>query len=484
MAYINAQSPIRYQIDNLDVSLSGVLVTKPENPVDLTAASAVRGITITGTQPKGTDRRFAFQLNNQWGKLTVTGAFSAFALNNPSYSNIAANGNTASEIAALTDLPILAGRTFGFAIALYAEDPTVSVPTARVEFNCIARTYQLEYSQLSPVYELGSDTRIISVTADTLIANGGRVSVTAQAKNSDGTLSGWKPLDYFEGMTAQNIQFSAEYSAETPGTSSAEVRDAYILTAKSSELTAGLVDGAVFTKTLNWYMPIHHCRLTINHAPLENSVLKAYVAFRNQPSDVKREILGTGSGFLRVFQLAHNKGVDYNSFRLYYDNIQVYSGFELDCETARVSCEAPSGVIVSCDYSYGWDKEQWQEMSLYSRIGLDTYDQSEYRYTSSENSKTAAAIKITLNLTSGRISNETLGTASGSAKSFKLSKRVLNGRISLTANGASLSASNWKLLDNPQYVSVTAASGAVIRASYDWVSEPPVVAQFMAVFSE
>ena len=231
-------------------------------------------------------------------------------------------------------------------------------------------------------------------------------------------------------------------------------------------------------------MPLHHCRLTINHAPLENSTLKAYVTFREQPKDIRGETLGIGSGGRKTFQLAHTGGIKYDSFKLYYDNVQIYDAFELNCEVGRVTCEAPEGVIVSCDYSYGWDFEQWEQMTLTSRLAMEDYDQSEYRFSQPENTKSMAAIKIVLGMTSGKITNEIIGTGAGTARSYKLSHRILDGKISLTANGSAINSRNWLLLNDPQYVSVAAGAGQVIRATYDWISEPPVIYQFAAVFAE
>jgi len=196
------------------------------------------------------------------------------------------------------------------------------------------------------------------------------------------------------------------------------------------------------------------------------------------------ETLGIGSGGRKTFQLAHTGGIKYDSFKLYYDNIQVFDTFELNCEVGRVTCEAPEGVIVSCDYAYGWDYEQWHQMTLTSRYAMEDYDQSEFRYSQTDNTKSMAAIKIVLGMTSGHITGEVIGNGAGTARSYKLSHRILDGKISLTANNATVNSKNWLLLDDPQYVSVAAGSGQVIRATYDWISESPVVYQFAAVFAE
>ena len=484
MSNITAQNPIRYQVDNLSYAVSGVIASNSSSSVNLAGASRVTGITVSGAQPSGTSRWFAFRVNNHWGKLTPSGTFQAFASDSADYTNISAYGNTAQELALLSDVPALAGKTFGIAIALYAEDPDNAIPTARLAFECLNETQRLTDTQYSPVYDLGSGSQIISLNADTEASAGGSVDVLAQAVLDDGTVTGWKNLDSFTGLKAKSIQLRGDYKATVAGVSFAQISNAYVIFSNGSSLASGLTDGEIITQTQDWYMPLHHCRLTINHAPLENSTLKAYVAFREQPKDIRGETLGIGSGGRKTFQLLHTGGLKYDSFKLYYDNIQVYDTFELNCEVGRVTCEAPEGVIVSCDYSYGWDYEEWHKMTLSSRLSMEDYDQSEYRFSQAENTKSMAAIKIVLGMTSGHINNEVIGTGASTARSYKLSHRILDGKISLTANNSTINSKNWVLLDDPQYVSAVAPNGQTIRASYDWISEPPIIYQFMAVFAE
>lgn len=484
MANITSQNSIRWQIDNLSYAVSGVAASNSSTLVNLANASRVTGISVHGSQPAGTARYFAFRLNDQWGRLTPAGTFQPFSVNSADFTNIAGYGNTAAELSALTDIPALAGQSFGIAIALYAEDPDNARPTARLSFSCSADTQQLTSTQYSPLYDLGSGSQIIKLAADTDTANGGSVDVLAQATLDDGSLTGWKSLDSFAGLKAKAVQFRGDYKAAAVGVSSASISSAYVIYSNGSSLNSGLADGEIISQTQDWYMPIHHCRLTINHAPLEASTLKAYAAFREQPVDVRGETLGIGTGARKIFQLAHTGGIKYDAFKLYFDNVQVFDVFELNSEVGRVTCEAPEGVIVSCDYSYGWDFENWQKMTLTNRLAMDGYDQSEFRLSQPGNTKTMAAIKIVLGMTSGHIDNEVIGTGTGSTRTYKLSRRIFEGNVSLTAEGLPVHPRNWVLQDDPQYVSVAAGLGQVIRASYDWISESPVIYQFMTVFAE
>lgn len=484
MANISAQNSISYTLDKLSLRTTGVLFSASSSHINLSRASRVTGITVGGTQPPGTARYFAFFVTGSWGKLTPSGTFSPFEDSNASFANLETFGNTASELSALTNIPALAGKSFSFAIALAADDVSNAVPTASLTFKCATDSQQLVTSEYSPVYELGQDSQILSSSASIITNSGGTVSVFAQALKPDGTSTGWVELDKVKGVKAQNVQFRADYSAASPGASTAQLQEASLIVSRGKALVSGTLSREIISKTIDWYMPIHSCRLTIKHMPLTDSTISAYVAFRDQSTQIRGETLGVGTGSRKTFQLAHTNGIKYDTVKLYYDNVRVFTSWELNSEVGRITCSAPEGVIISCDYEYGWDREVWQSMRLSSRYNMDGYDVSEFRLATESNTKSAAAVKLVLNMTSGHINNEQLGTASGAAKSFKLSHIVNDGRITITANNATLSAKNWRVLDDPQYVSVAASAGQVIRASYDWVSESPKILQFSTVFAE
>ena len=484
MSNITSQNNLRYCIDTLNTKTSGVVVSNNDNFVNLTRASRVTGITIAGAQPANTYRYFAFNIGGVWGKLNSSGSFAAFTENNATFSNIEAYGNTPTDLRALSNIPGLAGQSFGVAIALAADDPQNAVPSAAIAFSCVNDSQQLVTTEYSPVYELGDNAQLTNYEAITPCSNGGSVSITAQIRGEDGQTSAWTNPTDLKGKAAKAVQFKAVYSSTQPGVSSAQVSSASYIYAKGNSVVPGSSAGEIITQTLDWFMPIHNCRLTVFHEEFVDTGIKCFVAFRNSPVQVRKESLGIGTGTRKTFQLAHTNGIKYDTFCLYYDGVKVFSDLELNCEVGRVTCNAPSGVTVSCDYDYNWDLEEWQEMTLISRALMGDYYKSEYKLATSSNSKTAAAIKIQLLQQTGHINNEVLGTATGTAKSFKLAHIVNDGSISITANNAALAAKYWRLLEEPQYVSVAATAGQVVRASYDWISEPPRISQFSVVFSE
>ena len=405
------------------------------------------------------------------------------ATNAATFDNVNTNGNTPQELQALQNITAL-GRSFGYAVALSSDDPANVLPTFSLAFNCTAKTQQLSTTETSPTYTLPDDSLIIFLNAETEAADGGSVTLQARITKPDGTLSSWGALDSFSGQKAKAIQFQAAYKSTNPGVSIARVIKASVVYADSSTTTSGgNAQGEIITFTQDWYMPVKSCRLTVRHSELDTSTITAAIALRNSPKQIKGEQLGVGSGGKKTYQLANTQGLKYDTLKLYYDGMRVYGEYEFNCEAGRITCTAPEGVIVTCDYDYQWGLEEWQEMTLSGRNNFGDYEESEFRFTGSDEGKSVCALKIVLGMSSGRISNELLGTATGKAKSFRLKRKVKDGAITLTSNGATLAAKYWSLSENGEYVSVAATSGQLIRASYDWVSETPSVMQFRAVYS-
>ena len=484
MSNITSQNSIRYNIDTLDTKTTGLLVSKGANAVNLSRASRVTKINIGGLQPSGTYRYFAFKLGGKWGRITSTGTFQAFATNAATFDILEASGNVPADFSSLNSIPALAGQSFGLAIALSTINAQTAIPTASISFACVTDSQQLTATEISPVYELGQDSHITNCTVSTSTTNGGSVTVRAQAQDMDGNLSGWVSPQTLIGLDAQTVQFTAEYHSTTPGSSTAQVNSASVIYGRGNAIIPEVLGAEIFTKTLDWYTPIHHSRVTVFHHELGDSSISAFTAFRDSPSQIRRESLGVGTGAKKTFALAHTNGIRYDSFILYFDGVRTFTDFDLNTETGRVTCTAPSGVTVSCDYDYGWDSENWEQMTLSSRVLMGDIFRSEYTLSTPNNYKSAAVVKLKLSPVSGHTNNEVLGTAAGSAKSFKLAHIINNGNISVTANNSTLSPSYWRVLEDPQYISVAAASGATIRASYDWVSEPPRIVKFSIVFSE
>ena len=79
---------------------------------------------------------------------------------------------------------------------------------------------------------------------------------------------------------------------------------------------------------------------------------------------------------------------------------------------------------------------------------------------------------------------EELGTGTGQIRTYLLAHIAKAGTMDLRVDDIVLPASAWLLAEDGKSVRVSAAKKAVITADYDWISETPIVYQFVSLFAE
>ncbi len=484
MAYILSQNNIRYTIDKILTETYGILFTKSGNELDFSEVSSVPSIYLNFSKPANSEIFIAFLINNTWCRITNTGGLVSFSTTMPDINLLRSNGNTPESLQAVSNFNIFTGKKVGLAIGLYTTDKVNAVPKIKIAFNVTYNTQRLSCTELSPVYDFEEPVTVNNISFSHDTNAGGSASLYARAVSSDGEQIDYTDINYLKGQRVSSIQFKAEYLVPEVGAASAKINNVDLIYSPAKALTSGVTSGEIISLTQNWFMNLSQVRMNVKHKKLINSQIKAQCALRNSPSIVTGEILGTGTGGRLVFGLSNTWGLKYDTIKLYYDNQRVYSDFEFNTQTGRITCTPPEGAIVSCDYACEWGKEIWQDMSLTSRYELDDIEISEFRLSTDENNKTVCAVKIILEMTEGKITGEILGTGSGISQTFRLSHRVNEGNIKIYSNGQALSNKNWYLLDDPQYVRIAAPRNAKITANYDWISETPEVYQFASVFGE
>ncbi|MBQ4431615.1 MAG: hypothetical protein II877_08935, partial [Synergistaceae bacterium] len=472
-----------YTLDNISSTSYGLVISRENTGLDCRNANSVTTFSITYTQPSGTDIRFAFADGDNWFTLSTAGAAVTLCTGTPSYDIVASKGNTVAQLKALTKTPAFAGKLIRVAIAV-SSTTEGSKPYVKLSVNASSSSQQNSYTAYSPVFDLGNSALVSSIPFSKVTASNGTVDLLAKVYRDDDSESDWLPVSNINGSRAQAVQLRCTYYAPTIGTSSASLSQADILY-YNSNYAAASGTGRIYSVTEDWYTPIKHARVNINHSPLSQSTMKVYVAFRASPSYTVSESLGTAPSGKKTYQLAHTNGIQYDSFRLYADSQRIYSGFELNCQSGRVTLTAPEGCIITCDYAYGWDKETWHEMTLDSRYALPDYTMSEYFYTDSDNKYSAAAFMIEIAGTSGTISNETLGTATGHMQTAMMKRRAsqISSMQYYDSSWKTLDRSNYSLMEDLRLVRFAAPSGKSVRVSYDWASEPVQVFKVTAVFN-
>ena len=365
------------------------------------------------------------------------------------------------------------------AIALCSQDPENVQPAVKLAVKIRNDSQTTQLIEYSPIYELGDEAQIINVIAKTETSNDGSIKVEG-CLNESGT---WQNITGLAGKEAQKIQLKATLNAPQINSSTAKLNEAGIIYSRGTGIISGGGTSEIVSKTHNWYKPLKHCRLVVKHSEFKDSSMKVYASVRSQPLKISGETLGTGDGKMHIYQFAHKNRVNLESVKLYYDGVQVFGNFEVNTEVGRLTCTAPAGVIISCDYEYNWSNESWQELDLLSLTCKENYNESVY-YKKFSSSGYISAVKIALNMQSGHINNESIGTGKGREYTYKLSHHVKDGNITITANNANLSRNNYYVLEDSQYVKIAAGNGQALKANYDWISETPVIYNFHAVFSE
>ena len=489
MASIKAQYPVRYCIDNLDTSSSGVIITKAGSELDCTSAEEITGFNIDAVQPVGTVIKFIFRDsgNTDWFKLNASGYAEKISLMNPEYEDIELHGNTVSELNALTSVPAFTGKKIITAIGLKSQDIKNAVPKIKFGLKAKNSVQILTHTEYSPLYELGTEKTIADITPRKNVTGDAEINISAQVTGAAGEVSDWLPLSSVRGQKCTKIKLRADYSVRGLNSGTAKLDQSVITYSDGDALVTGAGTSEIVSYTQDWYMNVRNCRMNIRHNELIDSEINAYVCFREKPEVIEFEQLGIGTGKRATYQILHKDGLRYDSVKLFYDNQRVYDIFDVNTEAGRITCTAPEGAIITVSYEWGYESETWQKMNLYSLISYEDYDVSEYRYTRPESEKdkfmSVCAVKITMTTKTGSISREFVGTGTGKSQTYKLSHIVSDGKISIYSGDTAMSAKSYALTEDSQYVRIAGSSGAKLSASYDWVSEIPVVYQFAAVFA-
>ncbi len=494
MAIINSQNNIRYTIDKFSYFYFGTVASRVITDLDFSNVASVPSIELDFSKPGNSEIFLAFLIDSYYDNASDTQYnYSWFAFNSsgglvfisdvePDIVTLSNFGNTPESLLGISDFNILVGKKVGVAFGLKTDNIKTSVPKIKIGFKVTYNDKILTYTEYSQKYLFDTPIVINYASVDKTEFSGGNVNVTAQVDKVDGSRSNYMSLQNLRGQKVTGIQFKADYSVPEIGSAYSKVNQASIIYSPNSYVTSGLNSGEIITITQNWFRKIKQVRMNVKHTPLIDTRMTAYVAFRSEPVLIKSETLGIGDGTRKAFSLSHKEGIFHDKVKIYYDGVQNFSDFEINTQAGVIYCTAPKGVLVSCDYEYGYDYETWQELALTEQYGLDDYERTEFRLNIPDNTKSVCALKVKLTMTDGKILNEHIGSGTGYLTTYKLSHKVKDGDITVLSNGAALANSNWALMDDTQYVKIAAEKNATLSASYDWISETPEIYQIAAVF--
>lgn len=483
---------IFYQDMRLFLTEFKSLITS-KTPINLLDKSKVKGFTIAGIQPTNTNRKVAFKVDNKWNKLTTEGALSPLPTQAITSDSVLAEGNTVTELTALTNVPSLVGKLVYPAFALYADSNATVMPTigmtVKAEIDTTVDVYtKTDYSQEFVLHN-SRDVLVKSISVDSNIKGNGKVTLKARyatfdetAITEEGAEQTEKWSDYVDFLSVINVkchklQIKADYQVSiTDGSDSATLNDVIITYAKDVVAKAdGTTD--LVTLTEKFTNDLTYVHAYIKHKELIDADLKAYVRLQKTPKKAEFKLIGYGIGARKTYKVT-DKGINQDSLMVYVNGKAVYD-FDFNTETSEITLVADVDVPINATYEFGWELFNYVEMQKdVSQINDSGAYTTEYSYTvpTHKDEYTVTAIKYELLRPEGHVDNDVIGVGTGKRQIIQLPHYARKETIS--CNG------KWSYDYDSKRLTVIAPKGDNIVISYDWIAESPQVYGVMAGWAD
>ncbi len=469
----------------------GLITSKTS--INLLNKSKVKGFTIAGIQPANTNRKVAFKVDNKWNKLSTEGALSPLPTQDITSDSVLAEGNTVSELTALTNVPSLVGKMVYPAFALYADSNATVMPTigmtVKAEIDTTVDVYaKTDYSQEFVLHN-SRDVLVKSITVDSNTKGNGKVTLKARYATFDETAiteegaeqtETWS--DYVDLLSVINVkchklQIKADYQVSiTDGSESATLNDVIITYAKDVVAKAdGTTD--LVTLTEQFTNDLTYVHAYIKHKELIDADLKAYVRLQKTPKKAEFKLIGYGTGARKNYKVT-DSGINQDSLMVYVNGKAVYD-FDFNTETSEITLVADVDVPINATYEFGWELFNYVEMQKgVSQINDSGVYTTEYSYTipEHEGELTVTAIKYELIRPEGKVADEVIGVGTGKRQIIQLPHFAR--KETIQCNG------KWSYDYDSKRLTVIAPEGDNIVISYDWIAESPVVYGVMAGWAD
>jgi len=479
MPDLSVIEPIRYTQDLLIEDKSGLLVSAV--PLNASALTQIDAVTISGTEPAGTSRRFLLSFGeNGWQKWNGA-AFEAVFTQSLTAGSVLSEGNTAVELTALTvaNLNPLAGEIIHVAIALHAEDPEGVMPTAGLSITGQSEGQITEKTVLSPSLTLSSSeaVEVLDIAVESEAINGG--SVTVEARKDGGE---WEDPAGIVGKTAGNLDFRAVLRAPSVGVSEASI-DSTRVRHKSDTSKLATGRASVISKTYDFSqvdgtpIDMSQAHLMVKRLDIPETEVNAYLALRPTPKKVPSEVLGTGDGNQHTYTLENISGLAQHTLKIYFGNEEQGSDkYAFSSATGQITCTPPEGVTVWVEYEWGWEPETWFPMTR-DRTYPDTdnpyviADQFSYTAGDEDPQGSVASVRVDLVQLTGTATDEPLGEGTGASFAYRPEHTPDPETLKVKVGGENSDA--WYYDPVTNLLTVSASRGVAITATYEWKGRQP-----------
>ena len=451
-------------------------------PFDATNCTNVAGFDISGEQPVGTVTRLAFKVDDTVYRLN--GA-SLADIGDLTVDNVLSNGNVPVELNALTDIPDMVGKKIYPIIALHADDDTTLSPTIKVALKTRSNSAVYQKVTDTPIYYLAADgddstPRIADIVARTTCK--GNATVNIQVRLLNGDWSNFMPLAAAAQQEAEAVQFRFTYDVtRLDGSDSAKVDSITIRHNMGSAAVSGDV-AELYSVVQNYEVDLQTCYVVVRHKLLRDAEIKAYVNFMQPPAHRERIFIGTGTGAINQYVLGvdgeRDAKIDQSTLKIFVDGAEVEpTGYNV--EVSEVTVNAPINAAVTASYDYNHGVENWHEMSklIDSQPYLDeneTY-MTRFSYVLADDEAvdtTLSNIRLSLHRSSGTVTEENIGTATGYIQQIVLEHAAKQETISLNAD--------WSYDADNRVLTYVAAENTELLLSYDYLGEQQLIYSFAA----
>lgn len=460
-----------------------LLVSK--QPWDCTSKSEVTKIVASGAKPSGTNIRYMFKIDNKYWYFNGS-ALTEFT-DTLNVDNVLKSGNIGSQLGAISPVPDFLGKKIYPIIAMSAPSDAEDLPRVKLSLKVKVPFDTLSDVVESPVYELveedESTPRISEITFDTTCTGDASVNVLVRLRTGT-AWTNYLTLDNASDKEAQAVQFKITYKVtKTDGSESAKLNSITVdHTMGKTVVSGGNAD--LFTQLVNHENELQTCYVTVRHAPLSDSRIEAYINFMKPPSHRNLIQIGTATGSRQELALGLNGLADENivasTIELYVDAAP-FANFSYNSQVGTVTFTAKRNSVITATYDYDHGQEIWTQMPLeYTEPYNDvraTY-LSRYCFTLADDAtkgKTVSNVRLKMVRPSGKVTNGSLGYATGKTQLFVL--RHVPKASSIKFSDATV---DFDYNEDNNILSLIAPKNTPLLCSYSWTGESVTVYSFAA----
>ena len=465
---------LRFTTDTFTVDKQGLLISKV--PLDATAVTSVTGFTITGSQPDNTDRRVAFLIDDELKKFS--GSDLVPLSGETTFDNIIANGNSVTELNALTNIPAFVGHKIYPVIALKANEDASDVPSIKLTINAVTNTQQLtktvETADVSLPSADGSTPQIVSITASDTCTASGSVAVSVSLSNN-GTWGDFVALEDAAEQFASAVKFRVLYSVDSVGNEhSAKLNSITIRHSMGETVVRGEI-AELYSVVQNYEADLQTCYLIVRHQQLTDSTINAYVAFAAAPKYRELINIGTGTGTSKLYALS-DTGIHPSTLKIFADGKPI-TNFGYSTNTNKIRITAASGAALTASYEYDWEPEVWHEMTrdIDQQFYSDGNRMTRFSFSLPDDqtqNKQVSNVRIVMTRPTGEVVDQSLGSATGKVQQVVLPHPAVQSSIQFNAD--------WSYDADDKILTFVAPKGTALTISYGWLGEQPAVYSWAA----